>query len=139
MSVRRFVPPAEMGGLVELAKALTDGHGVPLIVAPNSPAKAWRTELQAAGVELDELSPAEYAEACGLAASAVVDGRIRHRGQPEMNTAVAGLSVRSAGDVETWSRRSSSSNISPFVAGTCALVRVAAKSEVVSDPFVIFA
>jgi hypothetical protein len=41
-----------------------------------------------------------------------------------MMSAVAGLGVRRSGDVETWSRRSSSANIAPFVAATCALVRV---------------
>jgi hypothetical protein len=49
---------------------------------------------------------------------------LRHRGQPELNNAVAGLAVRSSGDVDAWSRRNSSANIAPFVAATCALVRV---------------
>ena len=138
-SVRLFVPPADMRKLVETAKALVEGHGTPLILPPNSPAKAWKAELVAAGVELDELSPAEYAEACGAIQAAVIEGRLRHRGQPEMNSAVAGLSSRASGDVETWSRRSSSSNISPFVALTCALVRVPEKVEVSHDPFIVYA
>ena len=124
VSLRYQVAPPEMGELVNLAKQLTDGHNVPLILPPTSPAKAWRTELLAAGVPLDELTHAEYAEACGLMLAKVGEGSIRHRGIPEMMSAVAGLGVRRSGDVETWSRRSSSANIAPFVAATCALVRV---------------
>jgi hypothetical protein len=73
---------------------------------------------------LDELTPAEYAEACGSIMAAISDGSLRHRGQPELDAAVGGLASRSSGDVETWSRRSSSANISPFVALTCAFGRV---------------
>lgn len=129
VDIRRHVPPPEMSRLVELAKQLTDGHGVPLIIPPNSPARAWRGMFLEAGVELDELTPAEYAEGCGLMQSAVIDARIRHRGIPEMTNAVAGLAVRSSGDVDVWSRRTSSVNIAPFVAATCALVRVPAPEE----------
>ena len=129
VSVRFTVPPARMGELVSLAKGLCEGHNTSLILSPNSPAKAWRTEFEAAGVPLDELSHAEYAEACGLMMSKVSEGSVRHRGTPEMMSAVAGLAVRKSGDVETWSRRSSTSNIAPFVAATCALVRVAQPGE----------
>jgi len=124
VSTRYFVPPPQMKDLVSLAKQFTDGHGTSLILPPGSPAKAWKADLVAAGVELDELTPAEYAEACGLVAARVLDGALRHRGQPEMDSAVSGLATRSSGDVVTWSRRSSKVNISPFVAATCALVRV---------------
>jgi phage terminase large subunit-like protein len=123
-SVRYVVPPPEMRRLVEIAGELAEGHGVPLILPPNSPAKAWRAQLVEAGVELDELTPAEYAEACGSIMAAISDGSLRHRGQPELDAAVGGLASRSSGDVETWSRRSSSANISPFVALTCAFGRV---------------
>ena len=128
VSVRHTVPPHEMGRLVEIAKQLTEGHNVSLIIAPNSPALAWSSEMIAAGVPLDPLTPAEYAQACGLMMSKVAEGSIRHRGIPEMINAVGGLAVRKSGDVETWSRRSSTANISPFVAATSALVRVAATS-----------
>ena len=99
-------------------------HATPLILPPNSPAKAWKAELVEAGVPLDELTPAEYAEACGVIQAKILEGVLRHRGQPQLDAAVGGLAVRSSGDVDTWSRRSSRSNIAPFVAATCALVRV---------------
>ena len=123
--IYRNIPPASMGSLVQIVAELALEHNTPIILPPNSPAKAWKSELVAAGVKLDELTHAEYAEACGLILSKVTEGTLRHRGVPEMTSAVAGLGVRKSGDVETWSRRSSSANIAPFVAATCALVRVA--------------
>lgn len=124
VDIRRHVKPEEMGQLVVLAKALTDGHNTSLILPPSSPAKGWREQFEAAKVPLDILTPAEYAEACSAMSAAVINGSIRHRGQPEMTAAVAGLDVKSSGDVDVWSRRKSSVNIAPFVAATCALVRV---------------
>jgi phage terminase large subunit-like protein len=110
--------------VVDMALKLSQGHNTSLILPPSSPARAWKADLLAAGVSLDEMTPAEYAEACGRITNAIDDGALRHRGQPEMNNAVAGLAVRSSGDVDAWSRRNSSANIAPFVAATCALVRV---------------
>jgi hypothetical protein len=110
--------------VVALALQLTKGHNTSLILPPSSPARAWKADLLAAAVPLDEMTPAEYAEACGRIANAIDEGTLRHRGQPEMNNAVAGLASKASGDVEAWSRRSSSSNIAPFVAATCALARV---------------
>ncbi len=124
VSERRHVPPPQMKDLVDMAVALTQGHNTPLILPPGSPAKAWKADLVAAGVVLDELTPAEYAEACGAIHAKVLDGGMRHRGQPSLDNAVAGLATRASGDVETWSRRSSKANIAPFVAATCALLRV---------------
>lgn len=136
VAIRHDVPPHEMSRLVELAKTLVEMHATPIILPPNSPAKAWKADLVAAGVPLDELSPAEYAEACGAIQAKVLDGAMRHRGQPAMDAAVAGLAVRATGDVETWSRRSSSANIAPFVAATCALLRVPEQSGFDGDWFV---
>ncbi len=130
VQIRHHLRPTQEGDqslkdrVVEMALALSKGHNTSLILPPSSPARAWKADLLAAGVSLDEMTPAEYAEACGRITNAVDDGALRHRGQPEMNNAVAGLAVRSSGDVDAWSRRNSSANIAPFVAATCALVRV---------------
>lgn len=135
-SIRRHVPLVERDDprplrtrVVELAKALADGHGTSVIVPPNSPALAWKADLEEAGVPLDLMSPGDYAAACGAVQSSIQDGTLRHRGQPELNAAVAGLMVRTSGDVDVWSRRSSKVNIAPFVAVTCALARVPSVEE----------
>lgn len=130
VGVREHLAPTKTGEQAlkdrVIAQALhyTKGHKTPLILPPSSPAKAWRADLEAANVELDEMTPAEYAEACGRITDAVNDGTLRHRGNPDLDAAVAGLAPRPNGDVEVWSRRNSSANIAPFVAATCALVRV---------------
>lgn len=139
VDIRRHVEPKEMGQLVLLAKRLTDGHNTPLILPPSSQAKGWRAEFEQAGVPLDILTPAEYAEACSAMKAAITNASLRHRGQPEMSVAVAGLGVKSSGDVDVWSRRNSSVNIAPFVAATCALVRVAKEAPTSVDPFVVYA
>jgi hypothetical protein len=110
--------------LVAAAERLTTEYETALIVPPNSPARAWKAELVAAGVELDELSAAEFAEGCGALRSVIADGVLRHRGQADMNAAIAGLATKPAGDVDVWSRRNSTANVAPIVAATCALVRV---------------
>lgn len=136
VGIREHLPPTgtDTQSLKDrvVAQALyyTHGHATPLILPPSSPARAWKADLSSAGVLLDEMTPAEYAEACGRITDAVNDGTLRHRGNPDLDAAVAGLAARASGDVEAWSRRNSSSNIAPFVAATCALVRVPVAGEV---------
>ena len=124
--------------VIEAALKLTAEHGCDLVVPPGSPARAWLSELVAAGVPVDEMSTADYAEGCGAIMSAVEDGSLRHRGQADMNEAVAGLVTKPMGDVDVWSRRKSSVNVAPFVAATCALQRVP-KGASMSEPFVVYA
>lgn len=131
VSVRRNVPKVERDDdrplktrVVELAKALTEGHDTPLIIPTGSPALAWKVELVAAGVEIDDMSTPEFAQAFGEMSSAVKDGRLRHRDQPEMNKAVEVLVTRPSGDVDVPSRRKSHGNVAPFMAACAALARV---------------
>lgn len=133
---RDYLPPARMGDLVARAAELAEGHGTPLIVLAGSPAAAFKVSLEAAGVELDVMTPQEYQAACGFMSSAVSEGTLRHRGQPEMSSAVAGLATKFAGDVEVWARRTSKANISPFVAATCALARVPVNMQAPRGVFV---
>lgn len=130
IGVRESLPPTGRGmkplkeRVVERALYYTHGHHTPLILPPApSHAKGWTADLEAAGVELDEMSAADYSEARSRMIDAVSDGTVRHRSQPELNAAVAGLVDKPAGDGIMWSRRLSS-NIAPIVAATCALVRV---------------
>lgn len=64
---------------------------------------------------------AEFSMACAAFASAVVDGRLQHFRQPDLNNAVTAAGRRTVGDRWAWSRRASGSSISPLVAATLAL------------------
>jgi hypothetical protein len=87
-----------------------------VMVAAGSPAVALVPELERAGVTVSVVSVADHKSACGHLLSSVVEGRCAHRGQPELDTAVASASRRISGDGWLWSRRSSSVDISPLVA-----------------------
>ena len=143
VQVRRNVPVIERDDprslrerVVDLASKLTEGHNTALIIPAGDPCRAWVTEFTEAKVKLDELTGVEYTEACSGIQSAVSDGDLRHRNQPEMNAAVEALVIRSSGDLDVWSRRSSKANIAPFVAATCALYRVPQVSARV-EPWVV--
>lgn len=121
VAIRYWLAPHRIGELVTVAKQLCDGHATRLYVPPKSPALAWRDDLTAAGVEVVEVKAAAFAEAQQTIEQAVAEGTLRHRGQPEMTAAVAGLAARVAGDASPWSRRSSSSNVAPLFAAAAAV------------------
>ena len=127
-AIRYWVPQHDLGRVVEIAKALADGHKVPIFLPPKSPALAWRDDLERAGVDVREVKVAEFVEAQQTIEQAVADGTFRHRGQPEMVKAVEGLAARVAGDTAPWSRRSSSSNAAPLF-GLAAAVAGAPMSD----------
>jgi hypothetical protein len=78
--------------------------------------------LTDAGVALLHPSSQQVAAAYGQFYDAVVNGQLRHAGQPELDAAVAGAITRDVGDGgRTWGRRVSAADISPLVAVTLAL------------------
>ncbi len=136
VGVRRDVPIGDMGELVDLAKKLNDLHGCPIIIPPGDPVLAFKVELVGAGVVIDEMKPAEFAQGCGYVKSKVENGTLRHRGQRPITEAVEHLVTKKAGQVDVWNPRGSDVDTSPFVAATCALVRVPdrPRSEMATEP-----
>jgi hypothetical protein len=112
------------GWCVERAVALQEKHGGVLLVAKGSPASSLVPALEAAGVNVDEVSTEDHARAVGDLRDAVTDGRIRHLGQGSLNAAVAAATFRAYGDAVLWSRKSSTGDISPLVAITLAAAGV---------------
>lgn len=107
---------------VPRAKSLLGKWGGSLAIAKGSPAWSLEDDLTNGGVELVAVEPAEHAQACGQLFDAIVERKVRHIGQPELDRAVAGADKRtSSGDAWQWSRRSSALDISPLVAVTLAL------------------
>jgi hypothetical protein len=92
----------------------------PMAIAAGSPASSLAAEFAAAGVELVEVSTSEHSQACGALFDDVVEARLRHLGQSELDAAVAGADRKDYGDAWLWSRRRSRTDISPLVAITLA-------------------
>ena len=93
-------------------KALCDGRG---------PAASLVPELRDLGVEVEQLNASEHGQACGRLMDGVERRSFRHLDDPELNEAVRAACTRPLGDAWAWSRKDSSTNISPLVAFTLAL------------------
>jgi hypothetical protein len=63
----------------------------------------------------------EVVTACEFFLRLVMEGKFRHRGEPELEAAVAGAGQRSLSDGWTWSRKASKADISPLCAMTWAV------------------
>ena len=87
---------------------------------PKGPAGALLVDLSEAGVTWHDVTPQEHAQACGGFLGAVMDGRVFHSSQPDLDAAVKGASRRSYGDAWAWNRTTSKVDISPLVAVTIA-------------------
>jgi phage terminase large subunit-like protein len=106
--------------LVARAVKLQGRHGGKVVVAKGSPAWSLKDDLEVAKVDLLPISTEEHSQACGDLYDAVIEARLRHIDQDELNTAVGGADRRYYGDAWLWSRRTSSVDISPLVAVTLA-------------------
>lgn len=110
--------------VVERAASLQKRWGGAVAVAQGSPADSLRTALVDAGLVEGEtllvVPTADHAKACGSLYDAAVEHTLRHLGQPGLTAAVAGAATRPYGDAWLWSRRHSSSDITPLVAATLA-------------------
>jgi hypothetical protein len=108
------------GWLTERAVELQQKWGGKFAVAKGSPAWSLKEDLEAARVDLLPISTEEHSQACGDLYDAVIEHRLRHIGQDELDAAVAGADRRFYGDAWLWSRKTSSVDISPLVAVTLA-------------------
>ena len=108
------------GWVVPLAVKLFEEHKVPLRVEKNSPAGAYISRLEAAGVEVEPLSTADHARAVGLFLDSVASGELQHLADGRLTGQVQLAEVRNTGDSVVWSRRRVK-NVSGLVACTLAL------------------
>lgn len=109
------------GWIVDRVRQLCTDHGVSVVtVDPSGPVGAIVPDLEAAGVALNLLDSKNVARATTSLVASVAAGTVRHRGQSELLSAVAGSRRRASGDGERWSRTNSHVDISPLVAATWA-------------------
>jgi hypothetical protein len=74
-----------------------------------------------AGVDLKVAGARDLAQGCGAIFDAVVTEQLRHRGQSQLNVALAAASTRQLGDVWVWDRKGSPLDIAPITGATLAL------------------
>ncbi|HEY9474660.1 MAG TPA: hypothetical protein VIS06_12520 [Mycobacteriales bacterium] len=84
------------------------------------PAGALLPDLKDRGIDVHIVNAREAGQACGALYDDVVEGRVRHLDQPDLNDALAGAKKRPLGDAWGWDRRHSAVDISPLVAVTLA-------------------
>lgn len=124
---------AGTGWVVDRVNELRAAHSpAGVVVDAASPAASLAEEM---GATL--LNSSIMARSCGLLFDLVDQRRLRHLGDPAVLAAVRGARKRDLGDAWAWSRRSSSVDISPLVAGTLAVYQAAGKPNV--DPFYVLA
>jgi len=104
------------------------------VVDGAGPAGSLIAPLEAAGVEVLKPSARDAAQACGGLYDAATQGQLRHRDQPELNTALAGAKRRELGDAWAWARKNVSVDISPLVAATLALWGFSVRGHVAEEP-----
>ena len=98
----------------------------PIAVVANvtGPARSVVDELGRAGAGVDRYGAGDYAAACQTFYDLVLEGRLAHRGQAELDEAARVVGRRSAGDSWVFGRAASSGDISALVAGALAAHRV---------------
>jgi hypothetical protein len=127
---------AGTGWVVEAALAGVATYG-PLLVDPKSPTMALLADLEKAGVEVEELAPADVTKACAELQLDVKECRARHLDQPELNAAVAGVAIRPVGEAWVFSAKASTVDVCPLLAVTLAAhgARVAGSVDPMSQIF----
>jgi len=101
---------------------LVQNHGALAIgVDPGGPCGSLIPELEQLGVPLLLMSARDIAQGCGAFYDAVVEGRVRHREQPELTAAVSAARKRPLGDAWAWARKDSVSEITTLISATVAL------------------
>jgi phage terminase large subunit-like protein len=72
------------------------------------------------GFRVTEMGTADVPTACAFFLRLAQEGKLRHRGEPELTIALDGAGQRTLGDGWAWSRRSSGADITPLCALTWA-------------------
>lgn len=105
----------------EVVRLVTGNRTAAVVLDAGGPASSKADELERAltstGVKLHRLSGRESAQACGALSDAVVAGSFTHRGQVEVNAALAGAKRKDIGDgLWVFDRARSETDIAPLEA-----------------------
>lgn len=101
---------------------LHERHGCVFVVDPSGPAAPLAPEMREAGLRVECPDTREWVSACAGFYDAVVEARLRHRGQTQLDDAVVVARRRDVGDgAWAWARRRSGGDIAALAAATAAL------------------
>jgi phage terminase large subunit-like protein len=102
--------------VVEYAQVLR----APVALQKSAHAGYLAADLEAAGVSVVDVGPAEMGRACGALDVAVRQRQILVVADPLLGASVAAARTKQQGDVWVWDRKQSAGSIAPLVAVTCA-------------------
>ena len=91
-------PGPGTGWVVPRCKELRDRFGARFVLDRGGPAFSLKPALADAGVRVIEMGLPDVRQACGQFLDAVAGGVLRHRGQPDLDTAVAVAQPRPTGE-----------------------------------------
>lgn len=121
------------GWIVERVQHYYGLKAIPIRIHKTGPESAFIAPLQEKGVDVVEVSSAEVAQATGQLIDAAANGGVAHLGQPSLDKAVRGASLKMTTDgALIWSQRKSSVEITPLLACTVALGGVPVTDPVAS-------
>jgi phage terminase large subunit-like protein len=92
-----------------------------VVVDAMSPAASLIDEFEKAKIHVTTTTAKDMAAACGQFYDAVMEERVRHTDQPQVNVSLSSASKRPLGDAWAWNRKGDASDITPIVACTLAL------------------
>jgi hypothetical protein len=109
--------------LPERVKEILSVYRGTIAVDGGGPAASIADDMEMLGLEVERMSGSEVAAACAFMYDAVADKRLKIRKDTDLDEAVSGLAKRPIGDRFVWSRSTSRSDITPFMAATIAYER----------------
>lgn len=115
-------PMAGPAGMADKMLELVDAGVVDEVYITPGQARALEPDLVRLGVEYKRLTGTDMAAAYAALRDAVKQGSVAHRGQPELDAAIANVKTRrlSSGETEVVDRREIKADVSPAVAASAA-------------------
>ena len=91
------------------------------MIDPSSHAGALIEDVEALGTEVaSPFTPRDAAQACGQFQKLVASRDLVHLGQPVLDAALGGATIRPLADAHAWDRKNALVDLSPLVACTLA-------------------
>jgi hypothetical protein len=99
---------------------LRAGQASSIVATADGPVATVVDALTRYGITVGTLTSREYTAACASFYDSILDRRVFHRSEPDLDLAVAGATRKPVGDGWGWGRRTSASEVSPLVAASLA-------------------